>query len=578
MQIRSCFASRRDSGCVSRGAVRAALAITLVCGLAKGASGQWTSNPLVNTPIATASGAQDVCKVAATLDGGCWIAWFSSVPAPINYEVRIQRLNALGEAQFQPEGLLVSDNNSQTSTAGDWDLRIDSAGNALLIFNDIRGGTDREISAYRIALDGTMLWGANGVQLTSNTVDEFDARICQTTDGNFTAAWSRSNSGTTPPRGLIMQRLDADGNRLLAPEGVLIAGSGVGGAGASDGPGFFQMVSSLSGTVIISYLKDTRSFSSPRHPTIQRYDSNGVGLWTSGNAITLFASAVPIAYYMNLVSDGAGGAVVTWHDNRAGGSGFDSWVQKLDIGGIQQFALGGVAVSTNNARFHVGPTAGVIGPGGEIYVFWSERTTSQGTRGLYAQKITTGGTRAWGNGGIELTSFDTVIEDFMRGMPVEPGQPGAICVFKSTPTGSTQDTVLAIRVDGDGNPVWESGTITVSNVPSSKGRFPTAALVGGGIASVWSDNRSDSNDIYAQRINLDGTIGPGTPPGCPANYDFNQDENVDLTDAQLMAQVFVGAISAEAGWLDGDMNGDENADLTDAQQVASFVVLGDCPL
>jgi hypothetical protein len=571
MQIRSCPASR--------GVLRASLALALVCGLANSANAQWTTNPSANTPIAIAPGGQDLCKVAATPDGGCWIAWFSSVPAPINYEVRIQRLNAAGEAQFAPEGILVSQNNSQSSTAGDWDLRTDSGGNALLIFNDIRGGTDREISAYRIALDGTMLWGENGVQLTNNSVDEFDSRICQTDDGNFTAVWSRSNSGTTPPRGLIMQRLNADGDLLLDAAGVLIAGSGVGGADASDGPGFFQMVPGLEGSVIVSFLRDTRTFSSFRHPTIQRYSTTGAGLWNSGIAIPLFASSVPIAYYMNLASDGAGGAIVTWNDSRAGGSGgFDSWVQRVNSTGLRLFPYGGVGVSTNNTRFHIAPTAPILGAAGEIYVFWSERTTTQGTRGLYAQKITPNGLRAWGDGGVELTPFDTVIEDFMRAMPVEPGQAGAICVFKSTPTGSTQDTVLAIRVDGDGAPAWETGTITVSSVASSKGRFPTAALVGGGIASVWSDNRSDSNNIYAQRINLDGTIGPGVPPGCPANYDFNQDENVDLTDAQLMAQVFVGSITPEAGWLDGDMNGDENADLTDAQQVASFVVLGVCPL
>jgi parallel beta-helix repeat protein len=64
--------------------------------------------------------------------------------------------------------------------------------------------------------------------------------------------------------------------------------------------------------------------------------------------------------------------------------------------------------------------------------------------------------------------------------------------------------------------------------------------------------------------------------GNPCDYDFNQDENVDLLDAQQMAQVFVGLISPEAGWLDGDLNGDENADLTDAQLLASFVVTGNC--
>ena len=68
--------------------------------------------------------------------------------------------------------------------------------------------------------------------------------------------------------------------------------------------------------------------------------------------------------------------------------------------------------------------------------------------------------------------------------------------------------------------------------------------------------------------------------GCPAvsscEYDFNQDENVDLLDAQQMAQVFVGLLAPEANWLDGDLNGDENADLTDAQLLAAYVVSGTC--
>jgi hypothetical protein len=65
-------------------------------------------------------------------------------------------------------------------------------------------------------------------------------------------------------------------------------------------------------------------------------------------------------------------------------------------------------------------------------------------------------------------------------------------------------------------------------------------------------------------------------PTC--DYDFNQDENVDLTDAQQMAQVFVGLITPEATWLSGDLNGDENADLTDAQLLAAYVVTGNCGL
>jgi hypothetical protein len=62
------------------------------------------------------------------------------------------------------------------------------------------------------------------------------------------------------------------------------------------------------------------------------------------------------------------------------------------------------------------------------------------------------------------------------------------------------------------------------------------------------------------------------------NYDYNRDENIDLTDAQQMAQVFVGLLAREANWLDGDLNRDNNADLTDAQILANFVVTGNCQL
>ena len=69
-----------------------------------------------------------------------------------------------------------------------------------------------------------------------------------------------------------------------------------------------------------------------------------------------------------------------------------------------------------------------------------------------------------------------------------------------------------------------------------------------------------------------------TCPADPCDYDYNQDQNVDLLDAQQMAQVFVGLLTPGANWLSGDLNGDENPDLTDAQLLATFVVTGNCGL
>ncbi len=99
----------------------------------------------------------------------------------------------------------------------------------------------------------------------------------------------------------------------------------------------------------------------------------------------------------------------------------------------------------------------------------------------------------------------------------------------------------------------------------------TIATANLGTAGGWARGDVDGNGQITQ-ADLD-VICPS-----PCNYDFNQDENVDLTDAQLMAQVFVGLVTPEANWLDGDLNGDENADLTDAQILAQFVVTGSCAL
>ncbi len=130
----------------------------------------------------------------------------------------------------------------------------------------------------------------------------------------------------------------------------------------------------------------------------------------------------------------------------------------------------------------------------------------------------------------------------------------------------------------------------------SDGSLPTftgsQAVVSGSNTSTLtiSGLDQDANQTFRVRVTACDTfpsepifltVLPADAPECAANpcdYDYNQDENVDLLDAQQMAQVFVGLLSAEANWLDGDLNGDENADLTDAQLLASFVVSGQCGL
>jgi subtilisin-like proprotein convertase family protein len=124
----------------------------------------------------------------------------------------------------------------------------------------------------------------------------------------------------------------------------------------------------------------------------------------------------------------------------------------------------------------------------------------------------------------------------------------------------------------DFDPVDEVGGFIWEDQPYRAERAPDAGSATN-ILAGWV-NPAFAGGSY--RVDLTGACYASGGPNC--NYDFNQDENVDLLDAQQMAQVFVGLITPGANWLDGDLNGDENADLTDAQILAAFVVSGNCNL
>jgi hypothetical protein len=132
----------------------------------------------------------------------------------------------------------------------------------------------------------------------------------------------------------------------------------------------------------------------------------------------------------------------------------------------------------------------------------------------------------------------------------------AICVATLAQAAYAQPTIDWYTIDGGG------GT-------STGGSFELSGTIGQPDAGVMSGGSFELSGGF-------WTASP--PPAANCDYDFNQDENVDLLDAQQMAQVFVGLIPAQPGWLDGDLNLDENADLTDAQILAAYIVSGICPL
>src|SRR5437870_2633928 len=75
----------------------------------------------------------------------------------------------------------------------------------------------------------------------------------------------------------------------------------------------------------------------------QRLDAAGVPLWTA-NGVALCVAADEQSY-PEAIPDGAGGAIVAWHDYRNGGTA-DIYVQRIDATGATLWTLSGEPLCT----------------------------------------------------------------------------------------------------------------------------------------------------------------------------------------------------------------------------------------
>ena len=506
--------------CMNSSSVVRVFALATVAGLAVSASAQWSGDAGLNTEVVTATSDQDVSKLAVANDGSSWHGWFDFQPGGI--QVRVERLDADGNQTFGSGGLLVSDNPQNTSTV-DWDLRADAAGNCMLTFTDIRNGGDNDVYAYLIAADGTMLWGEDGVTISDNTNFEADPQILQLSTGDYVVIWPRFE--TLP--GLYMQRLDASGNPQLAAGGVRIAGDG------TQAPSFNESAPTADGDFVVSFVRDTRTFLSPRYIDAQRYHADGTPAWGASPVPVNTASVVPIAHRPRLVVDSAGGAIVSWHDTRDGD--FDCYVQRISPSGTVLFATNGVAASTEAARQQLDPAV-ALDPNGDVMMFFRNTDGAQNIQGLNVQRFDgTTGSRMLGTSGVNLLPYNNQWNGPPRAAPIDGGVAGISDLQPNSSVGNFDGVLTLMRVDSDGAYIDEDGAISVSTAVSQKGRLAMREAPGGALIASWADDRNGNKDVYAQRVNADGSLGGDANP-CPP--DLTHDGVLNFFDVQAFLQAF----------------------------------------
>ena len=290
---------------------------------------------------------------------------------------------------------------------------------------------------------------------------------------------------------LHAQRVDVAGTPLWTPNGVplnttLLAGSV---SVATDG----------AGGAIVAW-DDPTLGSGSYQIRAQRVDATGVTLWgTDGVAV---CTAPNDQRAPQVVSDGAGGAILSWADNRASGNPFvllnDIYAQRVDAAGTSQWAANGVALCTA-AGEQTNVLISADGAGGAIVGWLDQRA---GAVDVYAQRVDPTGAPQWAANGVAVASAAAQELPYAS---VPDGAGGAVFLYQGIVFGN-QD-IYAQRLDSAGNLVWSAGGVPVCTATGNQ-QGPTIAPDGtGGAILAWLDNRSGiATEVYAQRVD-----GAGAP-------------------------------------------------------------------
>ena len=245
-----------------------------------------------------------------------------------------------------------------------------------------------------------------------------------------------------------------------------------------------QIVSDGEGGAIIVW-EDNRGADTDIYA--QRVNSVGAALWTTDGVPICTSSASQS--FPQLVSDGAGGAIIVWQDDRAGSTNTDIYAQRVNSAGLVVWTVNGVPISTAAGR-QAYPQLASDGSGGAIIVW-------EGMANVWVQRVNGSGAVKWTADGIALGSG---LGDSMKPQVATDGAGGAIITWDYFQ--SNIYDIYAQRVSSPGTQLWTAGGVAITADPGAQ-LWPQLVSDGvGGAIIAWTDGRGGT---YAQRVNTAGT-------------------------------------------------------------------------
>jgi len=475
---------------------RTLLAFILVV-LCLGLYAQWSTDANSPNQIYGLTSAQVLPKTAISCGGITWIAWMDNTLG--NYNTYLQKLDVMGVPEWATP-LLVNDNLTMTWIT-EWDLDCDADCNAVLVFQDIRLGTNNVV-AYKISPTGAFLWGPNGIMLSNDTSSEFgnmSPTVLCLADGRTVIAWQRLGTVTST----VLQSISVLGTLEWGTNGITLTPA----EGSNTWP---QLLASNGSSILLKYYEDTGPFWAPtRKILVQKYDAQGQALWTQPTYVQNLGGITAWTQWLSLSSDGMDGMIICWHDDRNQENIAYTYIQRVLVNGTVTMPVNGVLVSTETGYHQFYPKLAFEPDAQKAYVFWNRVNGGQTMWGLNMQKFALDGTRLWDNNGIVIEQTNNYPNYPISAYCMDSG---IVFLYSIAPfAGNDQISNLkAFCANSEGLSMWNGGLGWIASTNTNKLHYDSALYTNLWGVITWEDVSLHTN-IYAMRFNYNGTLGTIEP-------------------------------------------------------------------
>ena len=419
--------------------------------------------------------------------GGMIVTWEDYRAQGDTADIYAQHFDASGTRLWGTDGIPVC-------TFGDFQvspvLCSDGAGGAVIAWQDRRKGTEYDIYAQAVASNGTLKWTpGTGVPICTATGNQILEVIASDGAGGGIVGWRDSRGASAD---VYAQRVGSTGSTLWTADGVAVC------TAAGQQNDVRVVPDQLGGAYLV--WRDPRNGTMNNDIYAQSLDSTGARRWAADG---IPVCSVPQDLLEPAISgDGRFGLLVAWSDLR-NGTDEDIFAQRIKPDGSPRWTVDGVQVCDVDSTQR-SPLIVSDGFGGAI-VAWTDQRASHARPDIYAQRIDSTGTRAWlpSLTGVAICSADS--GQFIKTM-IPTGTGGAIIGWDDERGAANDEDLYAQAVSLAGAPRWTANGVRFATGAGTRVLTTSAQDGYGGVLFAWQDFRNGPKaDIYGLRMTSVGT-------------------------------------------------------------------------